>query len=137
MLNGNPIRRDALGRLRGVSPGAAVEFNGGTPLASLGDIQTVQWPVAPPTYAHGGLLYDGDGHLVTDPVSPIAGYVQGGLPVTANGALATENGGVPVSFIAGIPISATGRVCGVAPAPPIDLFAFSSAFSNAFDVAGV
>ncbi len=136
MLNGNPIRRDALGRLLGVTPGVTVYFNGGTTMASLGDVQAVAWPVAPPTYVNGGLLYDNDGHLVVDPTSPIAGHVQGGLPVTANGALATEANGVPVTFIAGIPISATGRVCSVPPVAPTDFFAFSNAFSNAFDVQG-
>jgi hypothetical protein len=137
VLNGNPIRRDALGRLLAVTPGATVYFNGGTTLASLGDVQVVQWPVAPPTYVNGGLLYDNDGHLVVDPVGAIAGYVQGGLPVTANGALCTEGNGVPVTFNAGIPISATGRVCGVPAVAPTDFFAFSNAFNNAFDVAGV
>lgn len=133
MLNGCPIRRDALGRLLAVSPGVTVHFNGGTPLASLGDLQVVTWPVAPPTYFHGGLLYDNDGHLVVDPTSAIAGHAPGGLPVTASGALATEANGVPVTFIAGIPISATGRVCGVPEVAPTNFFAFSNAFSPAFD----
>jgi hypothetical protein len=82
---------------------------------------------------NGGLRYDNDGHLVIDSVGAIANYVQGGLPVTAAGALATEDNGAPVFFIAGIPISATGRVCAVPAVVPTVFFAFSNAFSTAFD----
>lgn len=131
MLNGCPIPRDALGRLVTINIGVIVHFNGGTPMGSIGDLQIVV--PGSGVVRHGGLLYDGEGHLCVDPAGAIANHVQGGLPVTAAGALAIENAGVPAAWVASIPISATGRVCAVGAVTPTNFFAFSNAFSTAFD----
>lgn len=138
MLNGSIVNRDALGRIVAILPGVRVFFNGGTPLGSLGDIQVQPAAVVPSNRVYvGGLSYDNEGHLYVDGAGAIERHVQGGLPITATGALASENEGVPVRFVAGIPISASGRVCGVTPVAPTDLFAFNSAFSDAYDVEGL
>lgn len=39
MLNGNPLTRDAQGRILAINPGVVVAFNGGTPMGLLGSLQ--------------------------------------------------------------------------------------------------
>jgi hypothetical protein len=99
-------------------------------MGKLGSLQVV---TAGGTVSHGGLRYDDNARLLVDGVGAIAGHVQGGLPVTAAGALAILDAGVVANFNAGVPIGTTGRVCTVAAVAPVVLFAFANAFSIAFD----
>jgi hypothetical protein len=133
VLNGNPIQRDALGRLVAINPGVVVAFNGGTPMGLLASLQVVGIG----SVAHNGLLYDAAGHLAVANGGIIANHVQGGLPVDSTGKLCVEYDDAIAYYLAGIPFNAAGRVVLTTPVNPVDLYAFSNAFSNAFDVAGV
>lgn len=80
----------------------------------------------------GGLPYNVNGAIVTDAVNPVTGHA-GGIPTTSLG-LAIEVDAVPTFYVAGIPISANGRVCFAppdGPAPPTPR-SFSEAFSGAY-----
>jgi hypothetical protein len=79
---------------------------------------------------NGGLLYNSDGALVVANGGAIFGYAQGGLPVNSDGALCVAYGGTPARFLAGIPFDAAGRVCMVAPVPPVELEAFDISFDD-------
>ena len=106
------IARDALGRLRvvGTTGDPVPHFNGGTPADAAGLL--VVGPYASGYFSQAylnGIGYTAAGAIVTDALGAITAYAAG-LPCTDNG-LASEVNAVPVDFVAGIPVSATGRVC--------------------------
>lgn len=109
-------------------PLADRKFNGGTPADLLG--RALVAPQAsgynPEVYV-AGLPYVHDIGIVIDDVDPITGYASG-LPLTPRG-LAVEFNGVPASYVAGIPLSASGRVC-LDIVAPLNLHAFDSGFDQ-------
>jgi hypothetical protein len=130
MLNNNPIAKDAGGRLKNI-PSSLIptpHFNGGTALSDLGEIIT---STLAPARRNGGLGYDNAGPLCIDTAGAIAGYVQGGLPVTAAGRLAVSVNLAVTKWNAGIPFDAGGRVALATASGFLNLHAFTNAFSQA------
>lgn len=109
MLNGAPILRDASDRLDTTVVVTEVLFNGGTPMNTAGEL-VVDNTIAIPSVFHNGLGYTDVGALCCQLNGVIAGYTQGGLPVTASGRMATSSGATSDTYVAGIRIGADGRV---------------------------
>lgn len=132
MLNAGVLAFDSSGRIKSISPPPSkVNFNGGTPTGELGSLVVADLG-AGPNY-NGGLRYSDDGSLSVSNGGVIAGYVQGGLPVDLTGHLVVTYDGLPASWLAGIPFTSGGRVAVALPVAPTNFFAFSNAFSTAFD----
>lgn len=133
MLNASLLWFDSSGRIKALALAdfPAPRFNGGTPAADLGNL--VGTEAGTQFVFHNGLKYTNpEGGIAVANGGTIANHSQGGMPVDADGNLCVEYNGLPVSHIAGIPITATGRVAVAIPAPPINLSGFSNGFSNGF-----
>ena len=129
-MNAGVLLFDSSGRVTSLltTDFPAPHFNGGTPVGDLGSL--VIAPLGTPAAYLGGLPYTAQNAIVTDDAGAIVAW-EGGLPVTAVG-LAIGIDALPVTWVAGIPISAAGRVCVAAPTPPVDLSAFDNGFSGGF-----
>lgn len=116
MFNTGLILKDASNRLVVAMTGAA-NFNGGTPVATGGELLVSQ---AGGVTVVNGLWFTVDGYVVVVDAGTIIAYVGGGFGVDVDGKLCIANGGTPAFYIAGIPFDANGRVCttGLTPIPP-------------------
>jgi hypothetical protein len=131
-MNSGVLAFDAAGKIKAISIAdfPAPHFNGGTPTGDIGSLVVAGYASGYTAAARiGGLPYSALGGLVTDALGAIVARA-GGIPLTANG-VAVEDA-APVTWVAGIPISANGKVCLAAAAPPVDLSPFSTGFSVGF-----
>lgn len=124
MLNAGVLAFDSAGRIKTISPGAVVRFNGGTPTGELGSLQV---STEVPQQQLNGIGYRDAGELCVVVAAPV--YFISGLPVAIDGAVCVSFDQTPASWVAGIPLDAAGRMCCATPVPPIALKAYSSAFS--------
>ena len=127
-MNAGVLTFDAAGRITTLEVAAfpSPRFNGGTPTGDLGSLVLGSVTAA----RLNGVPYDAAGAVVANSTDAIVAW-SGGLPLCAD-ALAVSFGQTPVTWVAGIPLDAAGRVCCAASAPPILLSPFSDGFSVGF-----
>lgn len=104
----------------------AVTFNGGTPIAITGGVATT---IDDPENFLSGIGYIDNGKLcVRDGVAD--GVPSGGLGKTEIGSLALDLTGPITNYIAGIPITDTGRVAVEVIGTPPNLSGFDLGFES-------
>jgi hypothetical protein len=130
-VNAGVLLFDAAGRITTlrVTDFPSPYFNGGTPTGALGSLVINTGGLPPPVYV-AGIGYDNAGAICVLS-APAAGFA-GGLPVTAIGQLCVSYDQTPVTWVAGIPLDASGLVCLATPVPPLDLSGFDSGFDGGF-----
>lgn len=126
-------QRDAQGSITPVLftdiPVADRRFNGGTPADITGKALIAPFASGYNVeVSRGGIGYHSSGAVVTDLIGPVVAHV-GGVPITDVGALAIEVA-APVSYVAGIPMAASGRVAFGPTVAPTNLHAFDSGFDQ-------
>lgn len=134
MLVSGIIARAAGGQLKTLASPAAfpVPFNGGSPTTSaLQELLISVGAVTSPAY-NGGFVYNGtDGAIGIDLAAPISKY-NGGLPQAASGLLCASYDQPIVSYVAGIPLDAAGRVALATPGGVVNLSPFDSGYDTGF-----
>lgn len=129
MLISGTLKFGATGRVLVDLTGATISFNGGSPIAASGGVATT---IEDPQAFLSGVGYTDIEKLCVRDQLPDGGF-SGGFGRTSAGSLAMDLVGPITDYIAGIPITNSGRIAVEVIGTPPNLSGFTDGFeSDAF-----
>jgi hypothetical protein len=127
MLTAGCMKLDAAGRVIITVDGVPVAFNGGTPITASGAMAAAS---ANPEVFLASLPYVNNGAICARAVVPAGSGWSGGFARDSAGGLAFATAEPIAGYIAGIPVTADGRIAvSLEGPPPVN----TSGFDNGFD----